>query len=57
MTLGELLSHFTDKTIWCDVCTPLYRKSGEIGNIEKELDMNAVVGNWRFTSKTLEIDL
>lgn len=53
MTLRELLSHFTNKTVWVDLCTPAFRKCGEVKHIENEcpddiLDMK--VHTWTYTN-------
>ena len=60
MTLRELLSYFTNKTIWVDLCTPIWRKCGEVRNIETELAdsewMNMKVFNWTYTN-SLNIDM
>lgn len=59
MTLRELLSHFTNKNVWVDLCTPIWRKCGEVKHIEREcsdemLDME--VSNWTYTN-SLNIDM
>ena len=59
MTLKELLSHFINKTIWVDLCTPSWRKCGEIKQIEKEISADVLdmeVSNWTF-SNALNIDM
>ena len=59
MTLRELLSHFKNKTTWVDLCTPLWRKCGEIKDIEKELDdsiLDIKVSNWYYTN-ALNVDI
>ena len=60
MTLRELLSHFTNKTVWVDLCTPTWRKYGEVRDIEKELTdsswLNMKVSSWTFTN-SLNIDM
>lgn len=60
MTLKELLSHFTNKIIWVDLCTPIWRKCGEVRNIETELAdsiwLDMKVSNWTFTN-SLNIDM
>ena len=54
MTLRELLSHFANKTVWVDLCTPLWRKCGEVRHIEAELSnskyMDMQVSNWAYTN-------
>lgn len=58
MTLRELLSHFVNKTTWVDLCTPQWRKCGEIRQIQVEcadiLDMQ--VSNWTYTN-SLNIEM
>lgn len=59
MTVRELLSHFTNKTTWVDLCTPLWRKCGEIKNIEKEVSdeiLDMKISGWKFTN-SLEINM
>lgn len=59
MTLRELLSHFKDKTVWVDLCTPLWRKCGEVKHIENELSdqiLDMEVSNWNYTN-ALNIDM
>lgn len=60
MILKELLSHFTNKTVWVDLCTPLWRKCGEVRHIEAELAnskyMDMQVSNWTYTN-SLNIDM
>lgn len=59
MTLKELLSHFKNKTTWVDLCTPVWRKCGEIKHIEKALPehiLNMEVSNWNYTN-SLNIDM
>ena len=60
MTLRELLSHFTNKTVWVDLCTPAWRNCGEVRDIEKELADSSLldmkVSNWTFTN-SLNIDM
>ena len=54
MTLRELLSHFTNKTVRVDLCTPVWRKRGEVRDIEKMLEgspwLNMIVSSWTFTN-------
>lgn len=53
MTLRELLSHFTNKTTWVDLCTPLWRKCGELRHIESEVSdavLDLKVDSWIFTN-------
>lgn len=61
MTLRELLSHFTHKTIWVDLCTPIWRKCGEKRHIESELAdstwLDMKVFDWTFDSRVLKIDM
>lgn len=59
MTLAELLSHFKNETIWVDLCTPLWRKCGEIKHIKNELPkqfLDMKVSNWNYTN-SLNINL
>ena len=53
MTLRELLSHFTNKTIWVDLQTPLFRVCGEIKHIENQLPSHILdikISDWTFTN-------
>ena len=58
ITLKELLKHFP-KTIWVDLCTPQWRKCGEVQHIENECSdsmLNSEVARWSY-NKHLTIDM
>ena len=60
MTLRELLSHFSNNTIWVDLCTPIFRTCGELRHVEKQLEgspwLDKEVSRWIYTT-SLNIDM
>ena len=61
MTLRELLSHFHNCNLWCDICTPAYRKCGCLGNILRENPeelLKMEVASWKVNEDNiLEVNL
>lgn len=53
MTLKELFSHFKEKTVWVNLSSRAWCKSGEMKAIEKELPehiLNMKVNAWNYTN-------
>lgn len=58
MKLYELLNHFEDKSIRCDICSPILRTIDSILEIEKnEFLLKQTVSAWRLKKNVLEVEL
>ena len=59
MTLRELLSHFTNKTIWVLLNTDLCLRQGEVREIERDTSndiLDSHVKSWNYTN-SLNIEM